>query len=598
MALTLLNSPLKISPVYNPNWFVYNSTNVSQQNFDYVFDIYQSTGTTLATSPILRVRVPPEPDNLYGVYNPQRILQSFVKPSFTPELTGCTPQSFVEYTFKVGEAYTLYTTWTTSGITNFNGVVRNNFITTTPHYFQAGDNVLLTQTGGTGNFGGVFEVLSAVTPTRFIVNLPLVIGIGNGTSVLSTLSPTIFSGLSTASGYSSHNAAIDTIDFIDYNPIDYYPNTDGLSPFYTDTPNGWKVRKDNHCVLGYITEYTSTALSAVTSGYTGVNRLKITTKNSSNNNYEYYIPLTCSKEVMHIGVGGWNLNNSSGAVALTGSLPIIQNDTIEYSVTLQNTNISFVDITFASSTGATINRRAIQGGIYNGRPYYQFKAYNINFYIWYNSTNGWWEVSNALGGGNDYLQSATSGTTQCPPIGVYGVEWNDGSNPYFTAFTSSNCDYYDLMKPFTFNIYEYCGKWDNFEIVFMDRKGNWIPFNFELVQRKTITSDRGTFKKGLGKWNGSKITYNSYDRGSTNYRNIINYQYTIISNWFNENQSLYYEELFSSPEVYWNYDGNGTFVAINLTQTGEEIKDKKNTRLIQYTLQFNLANNPIVQTGS
>ena len=596
MALTLINSPLKISPVYNPNWIVYSSTNVSQLNFDYVFDIYKSTGTTLANTPFLRVRVPIEPTNQYGVYNIQKILQTFVTPQFNPNITGCTPQSSIEYSVKVGEAYTLYTNWVTSGLTSINGIARNNFITSTPHFFQNGDNILLTQTGGTGSFGGVFEVVSAITPTRFAVNLPLVIGIGSGTSVFATLSPTIFSGLTTLSGNVGHNAAIDTFDFIDYNPTQYYPNINGTNLWYTDTPNGWKVRKDNRCTLGYITEYTS--LTGITSGYTGVNRLAVTTIDENNNNYEYYIPLTCSDEVMFVGVGGWNLNNSTGATAVTGTLPIIKDDTKQYSVTLQNTNFSFVDITYTVSGFTSVSRRAQQGGVFNGRPYYQFKSNNIDFTMWWNSGSTQWEVSNALGGGNDYLSSSTTGTTQCPPIGSYGTEWVDMSNPLFTAFTTSNCDYYDLLKPFTFNIYEYCGKWDNYELIFMDRKGAWIPFNFELVQRKNVGVDRGTFKRGMGEWNGSKYTYNSYDRGTTNYRNIINYQYTIISNWLNEQQSLFFEQLLTSPLVYWNYDGQGTFIGINITLAGEEIRDKKNSRLIQYTIQFTLSNNPIVQVGS
>ena len=490
MALSLLNTPLKISPVYNPNWFVYNSTNKFEQNFEYIYDIY----TTSLTSPILRVRVPPEPVNQYGVYNPQKVVQAFVNPIFQPNITGCTSQSYVDYTIKVGEAYTYFNTWTTSGLVSIGGIARNVFITSSTNYYQSGDTITITQTGGTGDFSGTFTVLSA-SSNNFVVNLPLVIGIGSGTSVVSTLSPTLFTGLTTASGYSANNGAIDTIDFITYNPRDFYPRTGATNQFYTDVPSGWKVRSENRAVLGYITEFTGT--STITSGYTGVNRLRVRTTNVSGNG-EYIIPLTCSDKVMYVGVGPWNLSNTSGALIVSGTLPIIKTDTLSYTVTLENSN--------------------------------------------------------------------------------YGGQ--------------------DLLKPFKFNIYEYCGKWDNFEILFMDRKGAWIPFNFELVQRKNVNGDRGNFKRGLGSLNGNNYTYNSYDRGTTNYRNTISYQYTIISNWLTEEQSLFFEQLLTSPEAYWNYDGNGTFVAISLTQLGEEIKDKKNSRLIQYTLQFTLANNPIVQVGA
>lgn len=599
MALTLQNNPLKISPVYNPNWIVYSSTNVLKPNFDFVFDIYKSTGSTTEASPFLRVRIPPEPTNQLGIYNPQKILQTFVRPPFNAKLTGCTAQSYIEYTYKVGEAYTNILTFTTSGLVNINGVARNVFITTQPHLFANNDNVLITQTGGTGNFNGTWEVVSALTPTTFALNLPLVIGSGNGTAVLSNNSPTTFSGLTTFSGNVAHNAAIDTIDFITYNPIDYYPRQDGSGNLYTDLPNNWKVRSKNSCVLGYITEYTNTAFTAMVSGYTGVSQIRIKTYDDMGAELgDYFIPTPCSSKITHIGVGPFNLNNTPTAVALNGNLPIIQSNVDNYIITLQNTNVTKVEIDYTTLSGSPTSVTAFKAGTYNGKNYFTWVD-GITYYMWYDSGAVNWQVSNALGGGNDYLSSIDGGFKFCPTIGTYGNEWFDMSNPRFSAFSTYDCDYVDLTEPFTFEIYDFCGKWDNYEIVFMDRKGNWIPFNFELVQRKNITSTRDNFKKGLGSWDGVKsFSYKSYDRGTTNYRNTINYQYTIISNWLDSKQASFYEELFTSPDVYWNYDGNGTFVAINLTQTGEEIRNKKNSRLIQYTLQFALANNPIVQTGS
>jgi hypothetical protein len=37
---------------------------------------------------------------------------------------------------------------------------------------------------------------------------------------------------------------------------------------------------------------------------------------------------------------------------------------------------------------------------------------------------------------------------------------------------------------------------------------------------------------------------------------------------------------------------------MNQNYEAKEVKTKKNTRLIQYTIQFELANNPVVQVGS
>lgn len=501
MAITLINSPLKISPVYNPNWWVFNSTNLAEDNFNYVFEVYQSTGTTLANTPLVRVRIPPDFTTSYGVYNPQKILQSFVSADFDPNITGCTPQDFIEYSMVLGEAYTYYTTFFTSGLVSIGGVLYNVFNTTTPHYYTLGQSVTVNTTGGTSSFSafnGTWMVVSAITSTSFALSVPFNTAVGSGTTVLSTLSPTIFTGLSTTNRYYAHNAAIDTIDFIDYRAANYiqntyYPQTGATSLFYTNAYNGYKVRRDNRAVFGYITEYPTGSSPT----YSAVTRLSIVVERSNGTLDRYFIPLTCSEEVMWVGVGPWNIENAAGLTAVApATLPIWQSDDVDYTVQLRN------------------------------------------------------------------------GTTQ-------------------------------LSQEFLFKFYDFCGKWDNYELLFVDRKNSWLPFNFELVQRKNITNVRTNYKKGLGRYDGvNNWGYNSYDRGTTNVKNEINVRWTIVSNWMTEAQSLLFEELLTSPEVYWNYEGNGTFVAVNLTKLNEEIKNKKNTRLIQYTIEFELANNPMVQVGA
>jgi hypothetical protein len=305
--------------------------------------------------------------------------------------------------------------------------------------------------------------------------------------------------------------------------------------------------------------------------------------------------LGCKKEFIDVGVFPWNLNNTDAADIniLSGALPIIQSITTSYTICLQGEGGNSITIAweYPAGTSAGFAFQIPVAGIFNGRNYYVFVDGSDTFFLWYDAPNLNWQVSNALGGGNDYLNSVNSGTTTCPPSGELNVEWLDGSNPLFTEFKLTNCQAICLNQPFTFNIYEYCNKWDNYEFVFMDKKNCWVPMNFELVQRKNVGLDRKTFKKGL------EYNYGYLDRGETVVQNIITYNYTITSNWFDEATSLYFEELMTSPEVYWNYEGTGEFIPINLNITNQEIKDKRNTRLIQYTLQFQYSNNPIGMLG-
>ncbi len=601
MAISTIASPMRLFPVYNPNWFVVNSNNISQENFTYVYDVYSSTGTTLGTR-LARVRVPAEPINFYGVFNPQKIIQSQIENQFKPRLTGCSEQDTFEYTIRVGESYTFYWTFTgsftgTSTASTFTSVV--GLSASTQHYYSVGDRILVS--GSTyAPYNGVWEVIGVPTNSQVVLNLQATTGTSvTGITRIFNSVPTIFPNLLTYSGYAGNNAAIDTIDYIDYSVINYpvsnyFPNISGTNRFYTDAYQPYKLRKENRVVLPFMnvfTPYSASTTPPPTSIY-------VNTTNSSNVVEEFRININCLHWMDEIGVGGWNLNNTavSAITIINGSLPIIKDDTTEYYVTLENVFNGSLTLTYATiGLPTTINLNSV--GVYNGAAYYTFTITPTTYFLWYSSANTRWEVTAALGGGTDYLQSSNSGTTSCPPNGSYNVEWFNGGTPLFTTFTTS-CSTADLLEPFNFEIYDYCGKWDNYEFLFMDRKGAWFPVNFELVQRKTITKEQGTFKRGLGNYNGIRYTYNSYDRGLVNYRNDLRYNFVATTNWMTEEQSLYYEQFFTSPEIYWNKDGNGTFVAVNILNNTEEIKDKKNTRLIQYTITFELSNNPMVQTGS
>jgi hypothetical protein len=74
VSVSLLQSPPDFAPVYNEMVYIIDSTNKANINFKYVFDVYDSAGTTL----LARVKRFPEPVNGYGFYDVHRILESFV----------------------------------------------------------------------------------------------------------------------------------------------------------------------------------------------------------------------------------------------------------------------------------------------------------------------------------------------------------------------------------------------------------------------------------------------------------------------------------------------------------------------------------------
>ena len=72
MAITILQIPANYTPVYNDVNFVVSSTNTGQPNFNFLFDV-KINGTLIS-----RHRIPPRPDNGYGLFNAKRIVENYV----------------------------------------------------------------------------------------------------------------------------------------------------------------------------------------------------------------------------------------------------------------------------------------------------------------------------------------------------------------------------------------------------------------------------------------------------------------------------------------------------------------------------------------
>ena len=70
----------------------------------------------------------------------------------------------------------------------------------------------------------------------------------------------------------------------------------------------------------------------------------------------------------------------------------------------------------------------------------------------------------------------------------------------------------------------------------------------------------------------------------------------MISDWVNQSTSDYLMELFESPEVYWIKE-DGTTIAIDITNTTVERKQVINDQVINYTLEFVVAQKDMKQKG-
>jgi len=165
------------------------------------------------------------------------------------------------------------------------------------------------------------------------------------------------------------------------------------------------------------------------------------------------------------------------------------------------------------------------------------------------------------------------------------------SDTTYYEFYFTNSVGFQISKTYRINILTEC-KIEDYEIVFLDRKGSFGSFAFPLRSKKINKSDAETFYNQIGTNSGGKYTYNSYDQYSTttnvNYESVIE----LNTNWFkDDNQLAYYDQLVSSPYTWIKIDS--LYYQCEVQDRSNEINPRKNKRMQMKTLRVKLINETI-----
>lgn len=148
----------------------------------------------------------------------------------------------------------------------------------------------------------------------------------------------------------------------------------------------------------------------------------------------------------------------------------------------------------------------------------------------------------------------------------------------------------ELSEIKTYLIDDRSCKYETIRLIFLNRLGGWDGINFNLVSRRTINPTRTTYKKVL------PYNYVVGMRGTSILDIDTTETKTITSDWFNDNESTWIEELFTSPEVY-EQQSDGTILPIIINTSSIEIKKSINDKLFNYSLDYTMAHNKYSQRG-
>jgi hypothetical protein len=127
------------------------------------------------------------------------------------------------------------------------------------------------------------------------------------------------------------------------------------------------------------------------------------------------------------------------------------------------------------------------------------------------------------------------------------------------------------------------------QVLFMDRKGSWSSFMFDLRQKRNITTDKKSYRKEFGRFQtGSPtghFTFDKTDQGLINYHSRAQVMTELNTNWLDDVQNKYFEELLTSPYTFVNF-GDGQWKAC-IVQDGQfQTELQRNKRLIRRTISI------------
>ena len=183
------------------------------------------------------------------------------------------------------------------------------------------------------------------------------------------------------------------------------------------------------------------------------------------------------------------------------------------------------------------------------------------------------------------------------PVGYQNLE-DQSFNTSIRPSSQANLAYYTInifdnsgdyiTKTYRFDIAD-CSKYTPIQLAWVNALGAWDYYTFELASIESLNIKRDTITTNYGNWNAAaNFSYGQYERGEMVTKIEANKEYTINSDWLDDEYFIWLQELLMSKEVYY-CNSDGVFNPIILTDNSYEIKSQLNKKLNSLTLKFKLA---------
>ena len=133
------------------------------------------------------------------------------------------------------------------------------------------------------------------------------------------------------------------------------------------------------------------------------------------------------------------------------------------------------------------------------------------------------------------------------------------------------------------------------QLFYLDRMGSWQSFNFQLRTYEKGQITREMYNQHVdGQVESSKWVYSSTAMGNRTYNTNVSYSLDLNTNWMDQYNADRFQELLTSPQVFYQNPESGLYYACTVEATGFENFRQRNKNLIKQSVTIKLAlNTPI-----
>ena len=166
--------------------------------------------------------------------------------------------------------------------------------------------------------------------------------------------------------------------------------------------------------------------------------------------------------------------------------------------------------------------------------------------------------------------------------------------------TQTDIDCQDVHQAMRFNILEEkCNDFEHFQFSWYNSLGFKDYFTFTKRVDHMTKTKQNNFLKEAADYNGLQWSVNQSQRGFTTYSSKITDEYTVTSDYMNDDEAKLLQYMFQSPDVKVRMADQDPLVwkPINILSTTWNEKTIRKDKLFQYTVKFKIAHNIKAQRG-